>query len=465
MAEWMSGADAAWLHMDRPTNRMIVQSVLWFDSPADWDRLLESVSERWLEGYPRFRQRVRESPIPFGPLALPRWVDYPAFQLDRHIRRATLPAPGDNDALHRYVEEQSPRPLDPERPLWELHLLDGYRGGSAVLLRTHHAIADGLALMHLFEALSDQGAPRPERQDNERPGGLQQLQDQASAFLRRSRETLTDPGKLADAVAVVRAQNAAWRRLGLIRQDRETVLRNQVGTAKHVRWTDAVPVSAVRTAAADAGGSVNDLLLGLIAGALGQYLDGRGDHPETLGAVVPFNIRPLDKPMSRGLGNRFGLVFVNLPLGRAGLRDRTRAVKVEMDAIKRSRQGWVTFGGLNTAGTMPARVDRAFIDRYAGMGSMIVTNVSGPRRALSFAGVEAAGLLFWVPATGPIGLGVSIVSYAGQLRIGVIADATLVPDPDRLVAALQAELVDALPQTQATSNTDSTDASAVPQPQ
>ena len=445
MAEWMSGADAAWLHMDRPTNRMIVQSVLWFDSPMDWDRLLEAVSERWLNGYPRFRQRVQESPTPFGPLALPRWVTDPEFQLGRHIVRASLPASGDDDVLHRYVETQSPRPLDPERPLWELHLLDGYGGGSAVLLRTHHAIADGLALMHLFEALSDQGATRPEPPAASGGGGFQALMHKGSALLQRSRETVTDPGKLAEALAVLRAQNAGWRRLGLIRQDRETVLRHEVGTAKGLRWTDSLPLSAVKAVAAEAGGSVNDLLLAIIAGALGRYLDERGDHPDRLGAVVPFNIRPLDKPMSRGLGNRFGLVFVNLPIGEASLRERTRATKLEMDAIKASRQGRVTFGGLTTAGTMPARLDRAFIDRYAGMGSLIVTNVSGPRQALSFAGVEATGLLFWVPATGPIGLGLSIVSYAGRLRIGVIADTTLVPEPDRLLAALDAELANALP--------------------
>jgi diacylglycerol O-acyltransferase len=464
MSEWMSGADAAWLHMDRPTNRMIVNSVLWFESPVEWDRLLESVTERWLGSYPRLRQRVRESPIPFGPLALPRWADCPGFQLDRHIRRATLAAPGDDEALHRYVADQAPRPLDPEQPLWELHLLDEYRDGSAVLLRTHHAIADGLALMHLIEALSDAGASRAEPSPGAAAVDLRKAMDKGSAAVQRSRETLSDPGKLAEAVAVLRAQNAGWRRLGLIRQDRGTVLRSEVGITKTAQWTGAVPVAAVKAAAAEAGGSLNDLMLAVIAGGLARYLDERGDHPETLGAVVPFNIRPLDKPMSRRLGNRFGLVFVNLPTGRTSLRERIRATKLEMDAIKRSRQGWVTFAGLSTAGTMPARMDRAFIDRYAGMGSLIVTNVSGPRRALSFAGVEAAGLLFWVPATGPIGLGVSIVSYAGQLRLGLLADATLVPDPDRLLADLEHELADALTQTSASVDPEAQDPSRKPVP-
>lgn len=155
MGDRLSGADAAWLHMDRPTNRMIVNLVLSFDERPDWDAVLAAVRQRLVKPYPRLRQKVVEPAMTVPAISGPQWVDDPQFRLDSHVLHATLAAPGDAGALHAYVDAHIVKPLDPTKPLWQLHLIDGYQGGGAMLLRAHHALGDGTALMHAVVALGD----------------------------------------------------------------------------------------------------------------------------------------------------------------------------------------------------------------------------------------------------------------------------------------------------------------------
>src|SRR5829696_4993906 len=138
----LSHADAAWLHMDRPTNRMVIKSVLWFDRPLDWDAAQAVCRERLLDRFPRFRQRVHERAAGRSPA----WEEDEAFDPALHFHRLGLPAPGDRQALRQVVSDLASSPLDPDRPLWDMYLLEGYGDGCAVLVRMHHAIADGVAL-------------------------------------------------------------------------------------------------------------------------------------------------------------------------------------------------------------------------------------------------------------------------------------------------------------------------------
>src|SRR4051812_10797101 len=155
MGERLTGADAAWLHMDRPTNRMIVNMVAWFDEEPDWDEMRAALQKRWVDVYPRFHQVVREPALPMGRVAVPEWVEVDEFRLDDHIVTARIPQPGDDAALHAYVEGHVADPLPADQPLWQVHFLSGYRDGGAMLLRASHALGDGPALMPALLALAD----------------------------------------------------------------------------------------------------------------------------------------------------------------------------------------------------------------------------------------------------------------------------------------------------------------------
>ncbi|MGZ4595175.1 MAG: wax ester/triacylglycerol synthase domain-containing protein, partial [Actinomycetes bacterium] len=151
----IGAVDTIWLNMDRPDNLMVIDSIMWFEDTVDWDRLKLVVQRRLLDRYPVFRQRPVESSFALG---LPHWEDDPGFSMERHLRRAQLAHPGDELALQRYVEAQMHRPFDRTHPLWEMHLLDGYLGGSAIVTRFHHSLADGIALAQVMLSLTDETA-------------------------------------------------------------------------------------------------------------------------------------------------------------------------------------------------------------------------------------------------------------------------------------------------------------------
>ncbi|HET8754901.1 MAG TPA: wax ester/triacylglycerol synthase domain-containing protein, partial [Solirubrobacteraceae bacterium] len=150
----MARADAAWLHMDRPTNLMVINSVLWFDEPVDWDAYTAVIRDRLLARFDRFRQRPVEGPTG------PHWEDV-EVDLELHVHHVALPAPGDRRALETFVSDRAAMPLDRSRPLWEVYLIDGFGDGAAVLTRMHHCIADGITLARVMLTLTD-GGPDPD---------------------------------------------------------------------------------------------------------------------------------------------------------------------------------------------------------------------------------------------------------------------------------------------------------------
>jgi diacylglycerol O-acyltransferase / wax synthase len=445
----MTNADAAWLHMDRITNLMIINSVMWFDEPVDWDRLREVYAERLVAPYPRFRQKVVERRGSLGRL---QWEDDPEFDLEAHLIPTTLPAPGDRAALQRYVSEQMGIPLDLDRPLWRVHLIDGYEGGAAIYTRIHHAVADGIALMRLLLSLTDDAPDvelfRPlEAEDREVPG----LTDKARALMSgavsasgqlvsEGKDVLTHPARAVELLEVASGATKALGKLVLAPPDHRTVLKGIMGTHKRALWADPIDLDAVKAVGRANGATVNDVLCTAVTGALRTYLGHRDSLVDDVRAFVPFNLRSLDEPLPRDLGNQFGLVFLSLPVGLEDRGDRLAEVKRRMSAIKSSPEGAVAYGILGVTGMSPVQIEKLIIDVFASKGSLVLTNVPGPTEPVYLAGTKVTGVLGWVPAAGGIGVGISIFSYCGEVTVGVYADGRLVPDPEVLVAAFDDEV-------------------------
>jgi hypothetical protein len=159
-----------------------------------------------------------------------------------------------------------------------------------------------------------------------------------------------------------------------------------------------------------------------------------------LTAVVPVNLRPLDEPMDPERGNQFGLAFVPLPVAEPDAERRLAAVRTAMNTVKATGEGVVTSGALAVMGHLPVAVEQGYLDLFAGRATAVVTNIAGPREEVSLAGVPLRGFTAWVPSTGPVGVGLSIVSYAGQLMLGVAVDEELVPDSELLLSCLNDEV-------------------------
>ena len=438
----MSSADAAWLRMDSPTNLMIVNSVLWFDEPVDWKRMRKVLQQRVIDVYPRFSQLAVEPTPPRSPY----WQDYEDFDLDMHLHHIALPAPGDDAALRELVGDLMSAPLDRTKPLWHMYLVDGYGEGAALVCRMHHAIADGIALARVMMVLTD-SKPEVARhkaiasEPHDPKSRLGMARSAGASVVHAGLESLVHPRRVAGAVThEVTGDTKALFKLLTAGTDADTVLRGPLGPQNRVAWSKELPLAKIKQASKDHGATVNDVLVAAVSGAIGDYLEKHGTSGETIHAMVPFNLRPLDEPVDPSLGNHFALVLLALPTDESEPAERIRATKKEMDAIKNSREPAVAFGILSLIGLTPPQVEQRMVDIFASESSLVLTNVPGPREPVYVAGAKVAGVLPWAPCSGSIGMTVTIFSYAGGVRVGFMTDARRVPDPEALAKGFEAEV-------------------------
>ena len=448
----MSSADAAWLHMDEPTNLMVITGALWFDEPVDWERAREVVRTRLVEPYPRFRQRVVESSLP---LSGPHWEDHEYFDLDLHLHRVALPAPGDHAALQELVADLMAEPLDRSKPLWQFHFVEGFGEGSAIVTRMHHCIADGIALARVLLSLTDEApqdagiAAAREEGGHRGPLGsllspveraLSMTRDAAGAVTHEAIEIARHPSELIDLANVARedAEVLAAQLIGS--PDPQSPLKGDLGVAQRAIWSRPIPLQSVKDIGHAAGATVNDVVLCAVSGALRAYLRDHGSEIEELTAFVPFNLRPLDEPLPAELGNRFGLVFVRLPIGVTDRSERLTRLHERMEGVKRSPEGPISYGLLEAIGRTPTPVEQRLNELFTARATTVVTNVPGPPETVYFAGSPVRGVLVWAPRSGSLAMSTTIFSYAGELTVGLMVDAGLVPDPERIIDAYEDEM-------------------------
>jgi WS/DGAT/MGAT family acyltransferase len=437
--------------MEDPTNLMMITGIFMFDEPLDFLELRETLRTGLLK-YDRFRQRVVQPVLPFNP---PYWEYDPNFDLDAHLHRIALPSPVNQLALEELVNDFLSIPLDFSKPLWHFHLVENFGDGCALLCRLHHCIADGIALVKVLLDLTDD---EPGVASNSHKGLDRRHQESAvtehkrrSIFLTSSGngrayaaaqealDLLSDPIRVRETARLGVDSAVALARLLLLSPDPETPFKGKLGVRKRCSWSKPIPLSDVKAIGRVAGGTVNDILLSAVSGALGRYLRGRGEPIGGLNfrAVVPVNLRPIEEKLI--LGNSFGLVFLSLPVGIEDPLERLSELKRRMDLIKGTPEAIVAFGILNTMGLASPKIEDIIVDMFEKKATTVMTNVPGPREVRYFAGKAIRGVMFWVPQSGRLGLGVSIISYAGEVLVGIASDAGLTPDPEMLVEALHAE--------------------------
>lgn len=454
--EPLTNVDAAWLGMEDPTNLMMVSGILTFDEPLNMDHLRAILRYRFLK-FERFRQRVVQPKIPLAP---PYWETDPNFDLDTHLHRVALPAPGDQAALQEMVSDLMSTPLDFSKPLWQMHIIENFGDGCVLMARLHHCIADGMALTAVLLALTDLSpdAPWPEPDDNAAAdkengpfsGTLGALYKQTRSAARTARkltgkviqegfEAIIAPAKAVD-LAIQGTDNAlAFSRLVLRPPDPKTIFKGKLGVAKRATWSRPLPLKQIKAIKKVTDGTINDILVSALAGALRRYLISR-DQPVdgiTFRAMVPVNIRS-NEEMAQ-LGNKFSLVFLPLPIGLGDPLDRLNFVRDHMNSLKKSPEIPVAFNILKGIGMSPQELQEAMVTMFGSKATAVLTNVPGPPIHLYFAGSKISGLMFWVPQSGRMSLGLSILSYAGQVSLGVAADASLIPDPETIIDGFYAE--------------------------
>ena len=457
--ERMSKVDTAWLRMDSESNLMLIVGV-WILKPGiKMAPLRQRLSERLLK-YRRFTQRAEQSAVGAS------WVDHTEFDIAHHVVPEKLrktPKGQEQIALQDRLAELTMQPLNPEQPLWQFHLVEDYQGGSAMILRIHHCIADGIALISVVMSLMDGGAPPPERSSPKaQRSGMEgaedwitdtlikpltdvavRAMDMAGESAVQSLGLIGDPHKgvngsldMAKMAYQVVSDLAA---LALMPDDSKTRLKGQPGKQKRVAWCQPIPLEEVKAVGKALHCSINDVLLSCVAGAIGEYLKAKGDSVagQEIRAMVPVNLRPMDQAYK--LGNRFGLAPLVLPIGVANPVERVYEVRRRMGELKGSMQPLLTFGLLAVAGLLIKPAQDAMLGLFSKKTTAVMTNVPGPAKKMTLCGSTLEQNLFWVPQSGSVGLGVSILTYGGGVQFGVITDSTLCPDPQAIIDAFEPE--------------------------
>ncbi len=492
----MSSVDTAWLRMDSTTNLMMIVGVMMFETPLDVPRLKTVLQGRLLV-YPRFRQYVVDDGISA------HWIDDESFDIDAHLHRVRLPGAGGERELQAMVADLASERLDRGKPLWQMHLVENYQGGSALITRIHHCIADGIALIgvllnmteedpeapdtpreipglgkskikkfakrseslfNIFEALGPFGAQlqsklAPAMQALAPVAGMARsafdklgplkapiesvMDDGArmgSRMVAKYSRWVDDPTQAMDAAKVAAGFAQELAALALLPNDTPTRLKGKTGTVKCVAWSDPIDLIRVKDVGYVLGCSVNDVLLASVAGAIRSYLLAKGDTVDGdagLRAFVPVNLRAPGK--EHKLGNHFGLVGLVLPIGEANPIARVFEVRRRMGELKTGYQAAVSMALLSVLGYVPKAIQRQALSLLSDKGTAVMTNVPGPAKPLYLAGSKISQNMFWVPQSGHVGMGVSILSYAGGVQFGLITDRKLCPDPQAVIGQFQPE--------------------------
>ncbi|MAM00048.1 MAG: wax ester/triacylglycerol synthase family O-acyltransferase [Alteromonadaceae bacterium] len=443
----MAAVDKSWLRMESASNCMMIGVVLIFDRPIGIPALRQLLEERFLK-FQRFRQTIRRR----GERC--RWVDDPNFDLDNHLHSIALPNPAGKRELQTVFSDLNSTHLDPNRPLWQIHHVDNYGEGSALLIRIHHCIADGISLVRVLLSLTDDNA---EAKVTSMPGnsiaprmppapGWQKRINGVMQSLSQTRRQITSLVDMSwdkvrhDPTYLLHLGHEALRAagecvsLGLRPFDPPTRLKGSLSGRKQVAWAEPLDLAEVKQVARALNGTVNDVLLTAATGALHEFLKESGAPipPQGIHVAVPFNLRPPQEPVNK-LGNQFGLVLVPLPVGTACPLEQFSRVQQDMNLLKNSYQAQVSYSLLNVFGRGPDILEKMALEVLSRKASAVMTNVPGPRNSVYLCGARLTQPMFWVPQTGDIGVGLSIFSYEDKVQFGLVSDKRLISEPDAVV--------------------------------
>jgi diacylglycerol O-acyltransferase / wax synthase len=454
-ADRLSGLDASFLHIEDATSHMHVASVMLFEGPPPpYDDLIEAI-ERRLPLVPRYRQRLAHVPLGQG---RPKWVDDPHLNLRYHVRATALPSPGSERQLKDLAGRVFSQQLDRDKPLWEIWLVDGVEDDRfALLAKTHHALVDGISGMDIVSVLfdtspepaaptdpGDRWLPRP------MPSGAQLL---AEALLERAtvpaevarsvRALLRGPRRVLEGVrdAAVGVGAMAWAGINAAPA---SPYNRPIGPHRRFTWVraDLRDVKAIKDSL---GGSVNDVVLAVVAGGLGKHLRRRGQDTDglELKAMVPVSVRT---DLEKGaLGNRVAAIMAPLPVWCQEPVARMDIVREELKGLKQGGQavGAQVLTGLSDFAppTIMDQAARLMVGRQR-LFNLVVTNVPGPQFPLYLLGRRMIETFPMVPLAKNQALGIALLSYDGRINFGLLGDYDLLWDLDDLAEDLQESLAE-----------------------
>lgn len=447
--ERMSVLDEAWLRLDQAGPPRIILGQLRFDGALELGRLHAALRER-MRLNPRFAQRAWIGADGAS------WLAVPGFDPASHVTVRALAPRDAATRLRRAVGRLLHERLPMDRPLWRFHVFthDGVRRGPGwtLVARVHHCLGDGLSMVALLAGISDEAAARSRRPTRANDDNVRRPNELESALGRIDPRRWLERWRAGDLAGLVEGGLAAWfsplaqalraeaARLAALRRETTGSLSSGASGRKDLSVCAPFDALAVKRAAHALGCSVNDMLVSSLAAALREQLSALGESVEgaELRALVPASLRRPGEAVRPG--NRFGMLVLMLPVGEPHALPRLYEVQRRMHALKNSWQSMLSVAAVWMLAICPPPLRAALSQRFELRASAVISHVPGPRRALHLAGSRLREAAYWVAPTGDIGVGVSALAYAGMLRVGIVTDRQLVPEPRLLVQAFTREL-------------------------
>jgi diacylglycerol O-acyltransferase / wax synthase len=452
MADRLTALDTSFLHLEDDAAHMHVASVMLFDGdPPPHDEFIAAIESR-LHLVPRYRQKLAF--VPFGQ-GRPRWVDDPHLNLSYHVRKTALPAPGTEEQLRALAGRVLAQQLDRDKPLWEIWVVEGVEGGRfALVCKTHHALVDGISgvdiVTVLFDLTPDGSKPsEPERRwlPAPMPSRTQLLSEALleratvpAEIARSVRAIFRAPRQIAGSVrdSLVGVGAMAWAGMN---PAPPSPYNCSIGPHRRFTWvrTDLDDIKAIKNAL---GGTVNDVVLATVSGALGRHLHRRGEtlSGRELKAMVPVSVRAEE---DRGaLGNQVAAMMAPLPVWCEDAPRRLELVSESMSGLKESGQAVGAQVLTQLSGFAPPTImtQASRLMARQRMFNLVVTNVPGPQMPLYLMGHEMRDLFPMVPLARNQALGVAIMSYNGKMNFGLVGDYDAMHDLDDLAEDFRASL-------------------------
>jgi diacylglycerol O-acyltransferase / wax synthase len=447
----LSGLDASFLHMERAGAHMHVASVSIFEgSPPTHEEFREHIRSR-LHLVPRFRQKLRFVPLDQG---RPVWADDPHLNLDYHVRQTALPEPGSDEQLRNLASRIFSQQLDRSKPLWELWLVEGLSGKRfAIIGKSHHALVDGVSGVDITTVLFDLD-PEPQGRPEKAPPWLARPEPSDFQLLTQAlKERMTSPKEAYRGVrAALRGPRQVLRGLGATSKmvsagmsAPSSVFNVEIGPHRRFAMIQA-DLADLKRVKDQHGGTVNDVILSVVAGGLGKYLRARGHDTEglELRAMVPVSVRTSEE--HGALGNRVSAMMAPLPVWCEDPVERLHLMTQEMGDLKTSGQAVgaeiltrLTDFAPSTIASQAARLQPA--QRFF---NLVVTNVPGPQFPLYVLGRKMESIFPMVPLARRQALCVGIMSYNGQVNFGLIGDYDAMADLESFGLDLEAAIQEAI---------------------
>jgi WS/DGAT/MGAT family acyltransferase len=457
----MTALDASFLFMETPSTPMHAGGVAVFSPPPggfDHERLVRLIKQR-IPFVPRYRQRIRD--VPFG-VARPVWVDDERFDVTYHVRRSALPKPGSREQLNELVARLLSRPLDRSRPLWEMYLVEGLADGNfAIVSKSHQALVDGLSAVDIAQVMldpteepapapSDSWRPRPEPTDVDLLSqAFTELATRPAAAVETVRGTVADVSKTAARLGIS-AAGMVSAALAVARPSVSSPLNVPIGEQRRFATVD-LSLDDLKKVRAALGGTVNDTILAVIAGALRAWLQARGlpvAQGDVIRAMLPISVAVPSAASGHAGGNRVSATLVELPVGESDPAVRLQQISYQLAQSEEGSQFVGADSIVNIAGFGPptlhalgARVGSTMSSRVY---NLVITNVPGPQRPLYAAGSKMVAAYPCVPLTKNQALSIGLISYDGGVFFGLYADRDALPDLDLLVTCIEESIEELL---------------------